>query len=340
MPDLEIISRTTNKKNISFWLVILFLVIIVNIALFAFLKYGQNKVSRPVLSTPSTSFFPEEKIDNPTTVVPWPDANLKLDTEPATPSAQELNSIYLSVRQAISKRDKDTLLNLVSQEKIWHMNNQKKVGGGTADGPIVFVKIISEDITGKLPEMHWTAPEVDEITPIKVNPDPINSVAEFILLDETTGKSERVINTPWRYVAKVVYESKKDAIYKGTGEVAFVFDRGKWRYQGEYWVPQERNMAYYFGDSDIQKNVYEINLNEQGIFFPEILTISKGDAVVWKNIDPGFVYSYSTDTGVHWNSPFLMKGDTFTHVFNQSGYYDYYIERSQGRLSKGSIHIE
>jgi len=317
--------------------ILFFLFVLVNLGLFALLKYKKNTTKNLSSPTPSPNFFPKEKITSPQTVIPWANADDELAVEPVTLSAKELNSIYVLVRQAMDERDEKTFLGLVSAERVWHMANWKKVAGETADGEVIFVRISNSESAGRLPEMHWQAPEINDVIPVKVETSSINSVEEFILLDEATGKSEKVINTPWKYVAVLLYETKKEAINQGNGKVTFVFDRGKWRYQGEYWTLKPRG-AYFFGNPvGPEGKIYEVKSSGEGGYSPKVLSILKGEAVVWKDA-PGLIYSYSTNQK-HWTSPFLMKGDTFTKVFNQTGDYYYYILNNKGEF-KGEVHVK
>lgn len=58
-------------------------------------------------------------------------------------------------------------------------------------------------------------------------------------------------------------------------------------------------------------------------FNPNTLTISKGASVVWTNRDSA-LHTIVSDTGDEINSDSISKGNTYVHVFNTPGTYDYH----------------
>jgi amicyanin len=61
-------------------------------------------------------------------------------------------------------------------------------------------------------------------------------------------------------------------------------------------------------------------------FDPKTIAITKGDTVVWTNIDaaPHTVSSDVGSTRDELDSPTLGKGDTYSHTFNELGTYAYH----------------
>lgn len=209
--------------------------------------------------------------------------------------------------------------------------------GFTTDKKVLFVRISNPQASGQLPEMHWMAPEAADLIPLKVQPGSVGDMADFYLLDQTTGKSERVINTPWRYVQDLLYKTKTEAVNRGTGRVTFVFDRGRWRYQGEIWWPEKREPQSLGDVYDSADRVRQVNSSTPADFAPKILEIGMGEVVVWQGAS-GLIYSYSTNQE-HWTSPFLFKGDTYAKKFNTAGDY-YYLIKSNLYELKGEIHVK
>ncbi len=58
-------------------------------------------------------------------------------------------------------------------------------------------------------------------------------------------------------------------------------------------------------------------------FNPNTLTVSKGASVVWTNKDSA-PHTIVSDTGDEINSDSISKGNTYVHVFNTPGTYDYH----------------
>ena len=61
-------------------------------------------------------------------------------------------------------------------------------------------------------------------------------------------------------------------------------------------------------------------------FDPKTIAITKGDTVVWTNIDAA-PHTVSSDVGSakdELDSPTLAKGDTYSHTFNELGTYAYH----------------
>ncbi|MFA5993079.1 MAG: cupredoxin domain-containing protein [Candidatus Pacearchaeota archaeon] len=60
-------------------------------------------------------------------------------------------------------------------------------------------------------------------------------------------------------------------------------------------------------------------------FTPFEITVNKGDIITWSNCD-NFTSTVTSDSGNELNSPILKNGDTFIHMFNTTGVYNYHSE--------------
>lgn len=72
-------------------------------------------------------------------------------------------------------------------------------------------------------------------------------------------------------------------------------------------------------------------------FNPNTLTISKGASVIWTNMDSAS-HTIVSDTGYEINSGSISKGNTYVHVFNTPGTYDYHC--SIHPAMKGKVVVE
>jgi plastocyanin len=64
-------------------------------------------------------------------------------------------------------------------------------------------------------------------------------------------------------------------------------------------------------------------------FVPSVLSISKGDSVIWKNEDSTLHTATSgspggINLGAEFDSDYVAAGKTFEHTFNKTGAYDYF----------------
>jgi len=58
-------------------------------------------------------------------------------------------------------------------------------------------------------------------------------------------------------------------------------------------------------------------------YSPSTLSISAGDTVTWRN-DDSVNHTVTSDSGSELNSPLLSQGQTYTHIFNNSGNFPYH----------------
>ena len=84
-------------------------------------------------------------------------------------------------------------------------------------------------------------------------------------------------------------------------------------------TPVQPTAAPSTGDLEIKTDI-EIS----GFAFnPSTLTISKGASVVWTNKDSA-PHTIVSDTGWEINSDTISKGNTYVHIFNTPGTYEYH----------------
>ncbi len=66
------------------------------------------------------------------------------------------------------------------------------------------------------------------------------------------------------------------------------------------------------------------NIEISGFAFnPDTLTINQGDTVVWTNKD-SVTHTVTSDSGSEIKSSGLSNGETYSHVFNTAGTFDYH----------------
>lgn len=58
-------------------------------------------------------------------------------------------------------------------------------------------------------------------------------------------------------------------------------------------------------------------------YVPQEITVQVGTMVVWRNNDTD-AHTVTSDDGDELNSPLLSTGDSFSHVFNNVGTFDYH----------------
>jgi|APSaa5957512622_1039677.scaffolds.fasta_scaffold41551_3 plastocyanin len=80
-----------------------------------------------------------------------------------------------------------------------------------------------------------------------------------------------------------------------------------------------------FADKDLNDGDFDgetIYLDIEDFDFSlNVLTINQGDKVVWENLD-SVKHTVTSDNG-DFDSGLLSKGETFSHVFNDKGSFDY-----------------
>jgi len=72
-------------------------------------------------------------------------------------------------------------------------------------------------------------------------------------------------------------------------------------------------------------------------FQPQTLRIKTGDTVVWTNQD-SVQHTATSDSGGELNSKFLSKGQSYSHIFNNAGTYDYHC--TPHPYMKGKVIVE
>ena len=321
---------------IKILLIILGSILLLGIIYQFLLKGNYHKDEIPSTAQDTGEFFPSDKIYNPTSITPWDHADDTLVPAPVLPSLGELHSLYERVVKAVETRNYHEINNLLSGERIWYMNNPKKPAGQTREGDMVFIRDVEEN-TDRAPEILFGIPIWADLIPVSVSEGKINSLQEFILLDEETGFSQIVEMTPWKYVAKVSYTTGENAINKGQGIVTFVYDKGEWRYHGGSWELQERNEGFSFGDKIAPSvKTHKIVPTSEGVNTPNI-KVGIGEAVIWQGVR-GIIYTTASFTQDHFNSPYLITKDKFAIIFEREGDYYYLIKNNQGEV-RGEIHV-
>lgn len=80
------------------------------------------------------------------------------------------------------------------------------------------------------------------------------------------------------------------------------------------------------------------NINIQGFAFsPSLLTIKKGDKVIWTNKD-SMAHTITSDSGSELDSATLSNGASYSHTFATAGTYNYHCTIHQSM--KGEIIVQ
>lgn len=85
-------------------------------------------------------------------------------------------------------------------------------------------------------------------------------------------------------------------------------------------------------DKDFDKETEVVIANFS--FVPEIITISKGTTVKWRNQD---VVIHTVNSNL-FDSPFLQNGESFDFLFSESGVYNYTCDLHAGM--EGTVIVE
>ncbi len=80
-------------------------------------------------------------------------------------------------------------------------------------------------------------------------------------------------------------------------------------------------------EQEIEELIIEIEQQDVVIsgfaYSPNEITVQAGTMVVWRNDDPD-PHTVTSDDGDELDSPMLSKGDSFSHVFNTVGTFNYH----------------
>ncbi len=77
-----------------------------------------------------------------------------------------------------------------------------------------------------------------------------------------------------------------------------------------------------------------VNVNILDFTFIQVVTkIKKGDTVVWTNKDTAG-HTVTSDSGSELSSPLLVKGQSYSHTFNEVGTFNYHCSVHPGMKAK------
>jgi hypothetical protein len=220
-------SKRINKKYRFFGtaliLVLAFFIIIVSLSL-------TRKTSPPVSEKKEVASFLKP-------ADPWVYAGEKLTSVPEMPTATELFKLYQDARKAIADGDKEAMTEKLSAQLIWQSVNPLSYKGLENEILVSTKRNISTEEYFK--EFLKYTPDPKKVTPLEVSRDPENTESNnqmIEILDEQTGKREKVIITSWRYTARLRAKTSGESQIKNEGYIVFVYDKGAWRYHAENWL--------------------------------------------------------------------------------------------------------
>jgi len=91
---------------------------------------------------------------------------------------------------------------------------------------------------------------------------------------------------------------------------------------GGYFLFQSKSAPETTNTGNIVSSGNNVKINNF-VFSPATLTIKVGDSVTWTNND-NTQHTVTSDTGSELASSTLAKGQTYSHIFNTAGTYDYH----------------
>jgi len=234
MPDFQVPIEAieANKRKILYFAIPLIVLIAVNIVLFLALKYVGNKSS--------TSSVPPIITSKTSQISPWPYSIDVLNPEPMVPSAEELFKLYQEARQAIKDGNKEDIETKVAKELVWNSENPLKFTGQKKDGLALDIKrnISQEEYFRELSPLMVDPVSIEPLEVVSWSKDYTPISQTILVVDEISGKEQKVVMTNWRYQIQLrvkVKEKPKGEEQKGV--IYFVYDRNTWRYFGENWLP-------------------------------------------------------------------------------------------------------
>jgi plastocyanin len=81
---------------------------------------------------------------------------------------------------------------------------------------------------------------------------------------------------------------------------------------------------------------YEVTISEYK-FSPLVTVVQKGSTVIWTNNDP-VPHTVTSDSGTELSSPLIGAGNSYSHIFNVSGTFDYHC--SIHTMMKGEVIVQ
>ncbi len=273
-------------------------------------------------------------ITNLTEKTPWGDSIKKLAQDPETPDLQTLHQKYEVVRQALNDRDYQTFINNVSRETAYALNINASIVGSTKDGLNVSQSksIIGEDFfiqQGPSRYVHQIPSNLEQYKPQSIETISDPEYGEKTIIIDHLDNKYLLMDTKWEYVIKLNYTinnlDEKKYLANNTqnhGYVLFVYDNNKWQYHSENWNIQFKQNVKLGDTQEKGKHVTIITGNEKNQYSPANVIINTGDKVIFKNVYGSIMTD--SESPIVWNSPY-MTGQTYEHIFKQSGIYKYQI---------------
>ena len=309
------IGRRRDKTGIFLkilvFLVIPLLIIFVTISIYLIVSNQDVK---------ETSLL-EVVVDNQ--ISPWEYSEYSVS--PPDPNMTDLVAKYNSVHTAIQNRDYELFKSVASTERIWHVENPKRLINESVTGETVFETLLprgEENFVRYSPfSILFKAPNAQDISPVRVQKKDPSTRQNFVLIDRDTGETTKVNAPVWSNTFEVVFEVSGELAQGGNGYVSFVWDQGDWKYNGEYWDLPDRENTFVVGNSSLSP-VNTFSVDSTGLCTPQTLEINAGDSVSWEGV-LGMVFSVDPSTD-YWQSGFLNY-DEFIKEFTLPGEYTYLI---------------
>ena len=263
----------------------------------------------------------------------WPNADDTLNPAPTKPQDSELRTVYEQTRKAIDEREYGQFQDVASAERVWHIQHPKNSGGESVMGRVwVEANYGGEAAFNKLAPFAYTfwAPPVSDVefveSVLNVS-DGTMFKGDTVVLLSNDKKSGKVYKTNyWKYEVVITTRSSADSNLSATGYIVFVYDEGRWAYNGESWQSKVKEGITSFGTEVAlgSAGLVEINGSSTTACASTTTTVSSGQTVKWENVD-GVIYGLTSPEEKLWSSGYA-KGN-YQKVFITPGDYTYVIRK-------------
>jgi plastocyanin len=312
-----------------------------------YIEKKQNNYVTDIISWEATTqktisqltFYPTPNNISETVDAPWGYADDEINPAPTAPSVQELESTFIAVIKSVEERNFQLFSENSAQSRVWLTSNNGELVGYTDKGERVFYH------RGQTGQENWKEnaacgiyassfhPQVNGVVIVPFGQPRLFSPGD--LIPDSQGKyifvfpdksAKYIEQTVWRYQLVQTFYAKQGENLIAKADVAFVYDKGKWRYYGGLWE-YNYDMGGTYG-ADLQKAVYDGNKTNR---YPQVIEIKSGEGVSWKNLY-GMVSATTSLAGKYWGS-MTLQGGTYSKIFDVPGEYSYKICMSENEFT-------
>ena len=315
-PEIAVQTNPGGKRDLLLK-ILLFVIIPVLVIFIAASAFLLTRKSNPTTDQQSVAVDQE--------LSPWSQAD-QVSSKPAIPTLLALDSKYKKVQEAIASRDYEAFKSVASSERIWHIDNPKKLINESVSGEAVYETLDPKGTANferySPYSILFKAPFAKDAFPIQVIEKEPSTRPDIILVDKETNSKTRIKAIVWKYTVELLYRTVDGYQDQGFGHVSFAWDNNDWKYNGEYWDLTTHTTPLELGDVGSASHTF--NVDTTGACSPTSLDVKAGDTVSWQGVT-GRIYSVPPSSD-YWDSGFLY-GDQFFKQFKSVGTYTYLIDQ-------------